>query len=105
MPGFRLPTKAMDDLRSIGRFTQKKWGREQRNKYFSMLDACFHTIANQPEVGIICDNIRLGYRKYHVRRHLFFYRCFSLFSPQHVEIEPKNGIFFNLFDLISISYN
>ncbi len=74
MPRFRLSAKAMDDLRSIGRYTQKNWGREQRNQYLSMLDACFHTIANQPEVGISCENIRLCYRKYHVGRHLVFYR-------------------------------
>lgn len=72
MPGFRLTSKAMDDLISIGRYTQNNWGREQRNKYLSMLDACFHTIANEPAVGIGCDNIRLGYRKYHVGRHLNF---------------------------------
>jgi toxin ParE1/3/4 len=74
MPGFRLSEKAMDDLRSIGRFTQNNWGREQRNRYLSMLDTSFHTITNQPEVGINCDDIRLGYRKYHVGRHLIFYR-------------------------------
>ena len=74
MPEFRLSGKAMDDLRSIGQYTQVNWGCEQRNKYLSMLDACFSKIANQPGVGIACDYIRQGYRKYHVGRHLIFYR-------------------------------
>jgi toxin ParE1/3/4 len=77
MPFFRLSTKAMEDLRSIGRYTQDNWGREQRNKYLAILDACFHTIAHQPQIGIACDDIREGYRKYHVGRHLIFYRKIS----------------------------
>lgn len=63
----------MDDLRSIARYTQGKWGREQRNMYLSMLDAAFDTIARRPEIGVACDYIRSGYRKYHVGRHLIFY--------------------------------
>jgi len=74
MPVFRLSAKAMDDLRAIGRYTQDNWGREQRNKYLSMLDACFYTIVHQTGIGIACDYIRLGYRKYHAGRHLIFYR-------------------------------
>jgi len=74
MSDFKISAKAVDDLKSIGRYTQDHWGREQRNKYLSMVDACFHTIAHQPGVGITCDYICPGYRKYHVGRHLIFYR-------------------------------
>ena len=38
MAGFRLFAKAVEDLKSIGRYTQQEWGRDQRNKYLSMLD-------------------------------------------------------------------
>jgi toxin ParE1/3/4 len=74
MQAFRLTAKAMDDMRSIGRYTETNWGREQRNKYLSMIENCFHVIENQPEIGIVCNDIRAGYRKYHVGRHLIFYR-------------------------------
>ena len=74
MPIFRLTVKALDDLKSIGRYTGLNWGREQRNKYLSMLDSSFHAIADQPGIGTRCDDIRHGYRKYHVGRHLIFYR-------------------------------
>ena len=33
MQAFRLSAKALADLKSIGRFTLKSWGREQRNIY------------------------------------------------------------------------
>jgi toxin ParE1/3/4 len=74
VPSFRLTVKALEDLKSIGRFTERKWGRGQRNKYLAMLDSSFHAIVHQPGIGTSCDYIREGYRKYHAGRHLIFYR-------------------------------
>jgi toxin ParE1/3/4 len=74
MPSFRLTAKATADLKSIGRYTQDTWGREQRNKYLRQLDDSFHMLAQEPHKGRPCDDIRGGYRKYHVGRHLIFYR-------------------------------
>jgi toxin ParE1/3/4 len=74
MPRFRLTERAKADLRTIGRYTQATWGRAQRNRYLAWLDACFHLLAREPHLGRACDEIRAGYRKYHVGRHLIFYR-------------------------------
>jgi len=82
MPGFQLTARAKADLRSIGRYTQATWGREQRNTYLARLDASFHLLAREPQRGRACDDIRPGYRKYHVGRHLIFYRQ----SPGGIEI-------------------
>lgn len=71
---FRLTELAKQDLRSIGRFTEATWGREQRNRYLAKLDTCFQLLAQEPQRGKACDDIRPGYRKYHVGRHLIFYR-------------------------------
>ena len=79
---FRLTQKAKDDLKRIGRFTQQKWGREQRNRYLSRLDNGFQMVARQPEIGKPCDYIRPGYRKLHIGRHLIFYRQ----SDTHIDI-------------------
>lgn len=82
MPRFRLTERARADLRSIGRYTQKTWGREQRNVYLGRLDASFHLLAHEPLRGRACDDIRPGYRQYHIGRHLIFYRD----SPDGIEI-------------------
>jgi toxin ParE1/3/4 len=74
MSAFRLTAKAKADLRDIGRYTQRTWGRDQRNRYFSRLDEAFHLLAREPDRGRSCDDIRQGYRKYHVGRHMIFYR-------------------------------
>jgi toxin ParE1/3/4 len=74
MPGFRLTKLAKADLKDIGRYTQDIWGREQRNRYLATLDASFHDLAQAPHKGRSCDDIREGYRKYQVGRHVIFYR-------------------------------
>lgn len=74
MQGFRLTTKAKADLKSIAIYTQKTWGREQRNRYLTQLDETFHALAQETLKGSPCDDIRKGYRKYHIGRHFIFYR-------------------------------
>ena len=74
MAAFRLTKKAKADLRVIGQYTQKTWGREQRNRYLTMLDHSFQELAETPQKGRSCDEIKPGYRKYQAGRHLIFYR-------------------------------
>ncbi len=59
---------------SIGRYTRKQWGKAQQTRYLSQLDAAFHDLADKPETGRACDDIREGYYKYGVGKHLIFYR-------------------------------
>lgn len=73
MATFRLTRKARDDLRSIGRYTQRTWGTGQRNRYLTQLDNRFACLAESPTMGRACDEIRPGYRKYHEGRPLIFY--------------------------------
>jgi len=70
----QLRAAAREDLKYIGRYTQQKWGREQRNQYLALLDHSFHLLANDPHLGRSCDDIRLGYRKHEVGKHVVFYR-------------------------------
>lgn len=74
MPQFTLSNKALDDLKGIGRYTQQRWGREQRNLYLEMLDSSFHELAANPLKGKDCSDIRQGYRKLNVGSHVIFYR-------------------------------
>jgi toxin ParE1/3/4 len=74
MPLYTLTQKAVADLLEIGRYTQKQWGAEQRNRYLSMIDSCFQEIAKNPLKGRDCSDIRMGYRKMKVGSHLIFYR-------------------------------
>ncbi|RLA03618.1 MAG: type II toxin-antitoxin system RelE/ParE family toxin [Gammaproteobacteria bacterium] len=71
---FKLSTKAKIDLKKIGVFTEKRWGRSQRNTYLLQFDNCFHQISDNPYIGTTCDQVRPGYRLMPQGSHIIFYR-------------------------------
>ncbi len=74
MATFTLTEKAKSDLKDIARFTQKRWGRDQRNKYLKDLDACFFRLADNPSLGRECSEVRAGYHKFPTGSHVIYYR-------------------------------
>ena len=74
MKAFELTTEAKEDLRKIARFTEKRWGRDQRFLYIKQFDDVFHLLAKTPSVGKQCHYIKEGYRKSPQSSHIIFYR-------------------------------
>jgi toxin ParE1/3/4 len=72
---FQLSNEAKRDLRSIALFTENRWGRTQRNLYIKQLDEAFLMLARKPNLGISCDYIRDGYKKFPQGGHIVFYKC------------------------------
>jgi len=83
MPRFVLTRAAKEDLKSIARYTADTWGREQRNRYLALLDTSMHDLADNPRLGRDCSEIRTGYRRYRVGKHVLFYRQLD---PDRIEI-------------------
>ena len=75
MPKFTLTGKAKSDLKDIARFTQKRWGREQRNKYLASLDDSFRRLAENPSIGKDCSEVKEGYHKFPTGSHVIYYHC------------------------------
>jgi toxin ParE1/3/4 len=50
-PRVHVLRQALADLREIGRYTRRRWGLEQRNRYLAELDACFQHLAETPSLG------------------------------------------------------
>lgn len=74
MTPFKISAKARGDLKSIATYTQKRWGRAQRNIYLKQFDDIFHTLAGSPELGTHCDLIKPGYLKLPQGSHVIFYK-------------------------------
>ncbi|MBE9487334.1 MAG: type II toxin-antitoxin system RelE/ParE family toxin [Desulfuromonadales bacterium] len=74
MANFTLTVKAKSDLKYIARYTQKRWGKEQRNKYLKILDDSLRQLAGNPSMGRECSEIRNGYHKFPTGSHVIFYR-------------------------------
>ncbi|NOY13318.1 MAG: type II toxin-antitoxin system RelE/ParE family toxin [Deltaproteobacteria bacterium] len=77
MADFTLTGKAKNDLKEIARFTQKRWGRDQRNKYLKILDGSFHQLALNPSIGRDCSELKFGYHKFPTGSHVIYYRSKS----------------------------
>lgn len=76
---FILSAEAKADLRDITHYTDRQWGREQRCKYIKSLDDAFYMLGLTPSKGRKCNELKLGYLKYRVGKHIIFY----------YELEPK----------------
>jgi toxin ParE1/3/4 len=64
MNPFNLTVAAKTNLRDIALFTQRLWGKEQRNIYLKLFNDSFWLLAENPDIDKTCDEIRIGYRKF-----------------------------------------
>ena len=90
MKPFALTQKAKADLREIAKFTMKRWGREQRNPYLKQFDDTFYLLAERPETGKSCNEIREGYLKFPQGSHVIFFRQSSKKQIEIIRILHKN---------------
>ena len=66
MTTLRIKAAAKADLKRIAKFTERNWGREQRNKYLIEFDRVFHDLSENTLLGQLCDHVRAGYRAFPV---------------------------------------
>jgi toxin ParE1/3/4 len=90
MNTFSLTRRAKADLKSIAKFTEKCWGREQRCIYIKQFDDTFHVLSDTPEIGHNCDYIKGNYRKFPQGSHVIFYLIVSQNNIQIIRILHKN---------------
>ncbi|VAW47879.1 hypothetical protein MNBD_GAMMA04-977 [hydrothermal vent metagenome] len=74
MPEYRLAPKARNDMEAVWLYSSKQWGTQQTARYIDDLTEAFSFLSETPKAGKACDNIRTGYRKYPVIRHVVYYR-------------------------------
>jgi len=90
MKPFQLTNKAKSDLKDIALFTSRRWGVEQRNIYLKQFDDSFWLLAESPDIGKTCDEIRDGYKKFPQGSHLIFYKQIGSQNIQVIRILHKS---------------
>ena len=70
---FRITPRAEQDLKNIGRYTLKMWGRDQRDIYLRAIDRRFAWLAERPERSRHRPEVREGYHSYLQGSHVVFY--------------------------------
>jgi len=89
MSPFKLTVKAKRDLIKIARHTEKNWGRDQRKHYLKDFDDAFHLVAKNPSIGIECEFIKKGYKKFPQGSHILYYKLGSKTKVEIIRILHK----------------
>jgi toxin ParE1/3/4 len=97
MPSFRVTRAAENDLIEIGRYTREHWSETQYRRYVTRLDDRFHLLAENPELGVACNDVQMGYRRYLEGSHVIFYRVVDAEIVEvvrilHQRMLPENHI-------------
>ena len=71
---YRLAPAAVRDIESIWSYTFDEWGIDQADRYTDDLTGAFDRLATNPQLGAACDQIRKGYRRRGVGRHVIYFR-------------------------------
>ncbi|WJW76080.1 type II toxin-antitoxin system RelE/ParE family toxin [Thiohalobacter sp. IOR34] len=63
----------------------------------AQLDDTFHQLADNPELGKICNYIKRGYRKFPIANHVIYYRAYSnrieIVRVLHKRMDVSESIF------------
>lgn len=73
MASFRLTLRAESDLLDIADYTRTTWGDVQCARYLDQLEECCQRLADHPNLGRACDNIRPGLRRREQGKHVVYY--------------------------------
>ena len=90
MSTFTLTQRAKADLKSKARFTENRWGREQRYIYIKQFDDTFHVLSSTPEIGNNCNYIKQNYQKFPQGSHIIFYQVITQNSIKIIRILHKS---------------
>jgi toxin ParE1/3/4 len=71
---FRFSVLAETDLLNIGLYTLRTWGEDQTERYLRELEDCCQVLADRPQLGRVCDEVRPGLRRMEQGKHVIFYR-------------------------------
>lgn len=70
----RFSLRARADLVEIDRYTLRKWGLAQADRYLNALQARCDRLAGNPFMGRACNEIQPGLRRIEHEEHVIFYR-------------------------------
>lgn len=71
---YRLTPQARADMEAVWLYSLSEWGTKQAERYIDDLAEAFRFLTQSPKAGVMCENIRQGYRRYPVIRHVIYYR-------------------------------
>ncbi|RBO83449.1 type II toxin-antitoxin system RelE/ParE family toxin [Marinomonas aquiplantarum] len=65
---------AEQDLIDIYLYTAQTWGRKQADVYSAGIEQSINRLADSPNIGRACNEIKTSYRRFEHKYHTIFYR-------------------------------
>ncbi len=66
--------KTDQDIKDITKRSISDFGETQTDKYLSGLEQCLQLLADNPDLGRTCNELRQGYQRHEYESHIIFYR-------------------------------
>jgi len=74
MPKYELAQRARTDLSAIARYTKKKWGEAQAERYLAQLEDDLELLATRPGLGRLAEiKLQPEVRRFESGSHVVFY--------------------------------
>lgn len=71
---YKISQEANQDIEDIWLYTYENWSPEQADRYFNQIIDEIEYLAEYPESGKDCDQIRKGYFRSRIKSHFIFYK-------------------------------
>ncbi|MGH1456151.1 MAG: type II toxin-antitoxin system RelE/ParE family toxin [Alphaproteobacteria bacterium] len=68
---------AEQDLLNIWLYSFERWSLEHADRYLDEIELGLITLSSNAEIGIASDDIKHGYRRFHVNHHFIWYKIVS----------------------------
>jgi len=65
---------AKKDFKGMLLYSIKRWGEKHADQYYDEVSNSINLIASNPEIGITCDEIKMGYRCFKIKEYYVFYK-------------------------------
>lgn len=73
MAEYRLSPRARSDLDELFDYTVAEWGLPQALRYADLIETACANLAEAPLQGRGCAEIRPGYRRHNVEKHVIYF--------------------------------
>ena len=96
MGKYKLSTEAQNSLHSMKTYSDKTFGKQRTKAYLQNIRKRMQALADNPLLGIVREDLNVGYHSDFVGSHTIYYRIYSthigIISILHQSMDPSKYV-------------
>ena len=96
MAHYKLSPLAQEDIKAIKSYSNDRWGKDKTTLYLSNLRQRMQWLADNPQLGLVRDDVKDGYYSLFEGEHTIFYRIveknIEIISILHQRMDVKKHL-------------